>query len=225
MRFARAALRAADMPARDAAPTAAPAPSAAEAAFLAKIMRDLPARYPTRSRAIAAGYVRFTNEDDTGAISYVNVKAWNTIDPDVPAQLWYDVEGASDRRRLQRAARSPTRPPPGPRRSSASIPYAFTLGGAHIHYVHLRQGIGQMHVRQGVGRRRSTLSVGDVEHPTADGLVKPASSTTPPSVSTVFLFPAIYDVVGLGRAQPARPVRRPESERRPERNAGQGEDM
>ena len=87
------ALRAADMPSAMPAPTAAPAASAAEAAFLARIMRELPERYPTPQRAIAAGYVRFTNEDDTGAISYVNVRAWDTTDPDVPAQVWYDVKG------------------------------------------------------------------------------------------------------------------------------------
>jgi len=27
-------------------------------------------------------------KDDTGAISYVNVRAWDTTDPDVPAQVW-----------------------------------------------------------------------------------------------------------------------------------------
>ena len=38
------------------APTAAPAPSASESAFLAKIMRDLPQRYPNPPAAIRAGY-------------------------------------------------------------------------------------------------------------------------------------------------------------------------
>ncbi len=86
---------AADAPASAApAPTAAPAPSAAEAAFLAKIMRELPKRYPNPAAAAKAGYVRFTNEDQTGAISYANAGgSWTATDPLVPSQLWYDVRG------------------------------------------------------------------------------------------------------------------------------------
>ena len=32
-------------------------------------------------------------EDSTGAISYVNLRVWNSIDLNVPNQLWYDVKG------------------------------------------------------------------------------------------------------------------------------------
>ena len=41
-------------------------------------MRGLPKRYPNPAAATKAGYVRFTNEDETGAISYVNVGAAGT---------------------------------------------------------------------------------------------------------------------------------------------------
>src|SRR4030081_3893977 len=88
------AVSAADAPATPAAaPTAAPSPTASETVFLKKIMADLPKRYPNPEAANKAGYVRYTNEDETGAISYANTKAWNTTDPQVPAQLWYDVKG------------------------------------------------------------------------------------------------------------------------------------
>jgi len=185
-------LRAADMPAM-AAPTAAPAPSAAEAAFLARIMRDLPARYPTTQSAIAAGYVRFTNEDDTGAISYVNIRAWNTTDPDVPAQLWYDVKGrligADYSVRIADAPHGPALFGIDPKR--------FGREGAHIHFVTcaaMSMGSSPMCTYgRAVGAKRYA-TVGDIEHPTAEGLVKLEVVKNAAEVKTVFLFPAIYDV-------------------------------
>jgi hypothetical protein len=188
-----ASLRAADMAAPTPAPTAAPAPSAAEAAFLARIMRDLPARYPTPQRAIAAGYVRFSNEDDTGAISYVNTTAWNTTDPDVPAQLWYDVKGrligADYSVRIADA-------PSGPALFGIA-PSRFGKAGAHIHYVtcaaHAMGSMTTCVYGKAVGAKRYA-TVGDIEHPTAEGLVKLGVVTDPAGVATVFLYPAIYDV-------------------------------
>ncbi len=173
------------------APTAAPAPSAAEAAFLAKIMRDLPKRYPSTQSAVRAGYVRFTNEDKTGAISYVNIKAWNTTDPDVPAQLWYDVNG-----RLIGADFSVRRDPaasPAPPSLFGIDPKRFYTVGAHIHYVTCNKTSGKCVYGKAVGAAKYA-AIGDVEHPTADGLVKAGAVTDPASVSAVFLYPAIYDV-------------------------------
>jgi len=75
------------------APTAAPSPSAAEASFLKKIMTDLPKRYPTTQAAVKAGYLRYSNEDETGPISYANPTPWYPTAPHVPAPLWYAVNG------------------------------------------------------------------------------------------------------------------------------------
>jgi hypothetical protein len=178
-----------------AAPTAAPSPSAAESAFLAKIMRDLPKRYPTPQAAMRAGYVRFTNEDETGAISYVNTKAWNTTDPDVPAQLWYDVHG-----RLIGAdfsVRRDANATPAPQSERPSIlgvdPKRAISIGAHIHYVTCDKATGKCVYGKAVGAKKYA-TVGDVEHPTADGLVKVGAVKDAASVTTVFLYPAIYDV-------------------------------
>jgi hypothetical protein len=178
--------------AESAAPTPAPAPNVAEASFLATIMRDLPARYPTPEKAIAAGYVRFTNEDDTGAISYVNLKAWNTTDPDVPAQLWYDVKGrligADYSVRIADAPNGPALFGIDPKR--------FGHEGAHIHYVtceSMQSGPQMCTYGKAVGAKRYA-TVGDIEHPTAQGLVQLGVVKDPASVKTVFLFPAIYDV-------------------------------
>src|SRR5579862_2279067 len=65
--------------------------SPSEATFISSIQKDLMARYPHASDAVAAGYVRYTNEDDTGAISYANLH-WES-DPAHPSQLWYDKNG------------------------------------------------------------------------------------------------------------------------------------
>ena len=126
-------------------PTAAPAPSAAESAFLAKIMRDLPKRYPNPAAATKAGYVRFTNEDETGAISYANTKAWNTTDPDVPAQLWYDVKGrliGADFSVRRDADATPAPKPERPSILGMDPKRAITIG-AHIHYVTCDKATGK----------------------------------------------------------------------------------
>jgi hypothetical protein len=70
-----------------------PLPTVAEQPFIAKIQRDIPVRFATIASAQKAGYFQYTGEDNTGAISYVNLKVWNSIDLDVPNQLWYDVNG------------------------------------------------------------------------------------------------------------------------------------
>jgi hypothetical protein len=187
------AARAAETPAP--APTAAPSPSAAEAAFLKKVMTSLPQRYPTTQSAMKAGYVRYTNEDETGAISYVNVKAWDTTDADVPAQLWYDVKG-----RLIGADFSVRRDPdatPAPKAARPSLfgidPLRVITIGAHIHYVTCDKTTGKCVYGKAVGAKKYA-AVGDVEHPTADGLVKVGAVKDAASVSAVFLYPAIYDV-------------------------------
>src|SRR5579863_4601 len=66
--------------------------STAEKAFVAGIQADLMQRFPTSADAIKAGYVRYTGEDDTGAISYAN-KQWQSADAQHPSQLWYDKSG------------------------------------------------------------------------------------------------------------------------------------
>jgi hypothetical protein len=207
-----------------AAPTAAPAPSAAETAFLAKIMHDLPQRYPTPQSAIRAGYVRFTNEDASGAISYVNVKAWNTTDPDVPAQLWYDVKG-----RLIGADFSVRRDPnaspaPGPPSLFGIDPKRFYTVGAHIHYVVCDKASGKCVYGKAIGAKKYA-AVGDVEHPTAEGLVKAGAVTDPAAVSTVFLYPSIYDVSVWVVPNPLGQFADKNPNVTPSAAAGRGEDM
>lgn len=80
------------MPAATPAPMS-PMPTAAEQPFIAKIQKDIPARFATIAAAQKAGFFQYTGEDKTGAISYVNLKVWNSTDLDMPNQLWYDANG------------------------------------------------------------------------------------------------------------------------------------
>jgi hypothetical protein len=79
-------------PAASAAPMS-PQPTAAERPFIAKIQAEIPPRFGTVAAAQKAGFFQYTGEDKTGAISYVNLKVWNSIDLDMPNQLWYDANG------------------------------------------------------------------------------------------------------------------------------------
>lgn len=79
-------------------PAAAPAkispmPTAAEQPFISRLQQEIPRRYATVDAAKKAGYFQYTQEDSTGAISYVNLKYWNSLDFNFPNQLWYDVNG------------------------------------------------------------------------------------------------------------------------------------
>jgi len=67
-------------------------PTASEMPFVNAVTADLTARFPTASDARKAGYVRFTDEDNTGAISYAS-RQWTSADQQHPSQLWYDVNG------------------------------------------------------------------------------------------------------------------------------------
>lgn len=74
-------------------PKLPPQPTAAEAPFVAKLQQTIAPRFSTIAAAEKAGYFAYTPEDETGAISYVNLKIWNGLELELPNQLWYDVKG------------------------------------------------------------------------------------------------------------------------------------
>ncbi|HEX3468843.1 MAG TPA: hypothetical protein VHT05_12270 [Candidatus Elarobacter sp.] len=213
-----------NMGAPTAAPTAAPAPSPAEAAFLAKIMRDLPRLYPTTQSATHAGYMRFTNEDRTGAISYVNIAHWNTTDPDQPAQLWYDANGRLIGADFSQRRDPNASPSPGPPSLFGISPSRFYTVGAHVHYVLCDKSSGKCAYGKAISAKKYA-TVGDVEHPTADGLVKAGNVSDPSAVSFVFLYPAIYDVSVWVVPNPLGQFADKNPNVTPSPNAGRGEDM
>jgi len=172
-------------------PTPAPTPatmSASEKKFVSDVTASLNKRFPTPAAAEKAGYVRYTNEDETGAISYAN-NHWDSTSEDLPSQLWYDVNG-----RLLGADYSvlfdehPTAPA-----LFGIDPARFGEENAHIHYV-VKNGDGSLSFSRAVGAKKYAAAGLDPMHPTAAGLVKIGSVTSPDQVATVFLFPHIWDV-------------------------------
>jgi hypothetical protein len=159
-------------------------PSAAEKPFVETIAPDLQARFPTTAAAIRAGYIRYTDEDDTGAISYAN-REWSSADEKHPSQLWYDVKG-----RLLGADFSVPYATQRPEKFGLD-PQRWQKFGLHVHY-----GIkGPTGVTYGsIGPAAFAKTGGDAEHPTAAMLVAAGIAKSPSDVAFVFTFPAIWDV-------------------------------
>ena len=159
-------------------------PAAAEKPFVEAVTADLNARFATTAEARRAGYIRYTDEDDTGAISYANLK-WTSVDEKHPSQLWYDVRG-----RLIGADYSVP--------YTAERPSKFGLDamrwqrfGAHVHY-----GLtGPSGTVYGATDAKAMIKAGaSVEHPTPAALVDAGIAKHASDVRFVFEFPAIWDV-------------------------------
>jgi hypothetical protein len=165
--------------------TPAPSPNAAEGAFVARIQADLNKRFPTTADAEKAGYIRFTDEDDTGVISYAN-RQWTSADAAHPSQLWYDVKG-----RLVGADFSV--PATATKPSLWGIdPTRWSHFGQHIHYG-LAGPDGTVKFG-GTSAKKYEAAGGDPLHPTAAGLVKMGVAPSADQVKFVFVFPAIWDL-------------------------------
>jgi hypothetical protein len=160
-------------------------PTAAEQPFVAKATADLQARFPTTADAVKAGYMRYTDEDETGSISYTNQK-WTSADVDHPSQLWYDVKG-----RLLGADYSVplTSAPP---KLFGVDPARWETFHAHVHYG-LTGSDGTV-TYGGVGPKTMAKGDGTVEHPTAAALVAAGVAKKAEDVKFVFTFPAIWDL-------------------------------
>jgi hypothetical protein len=163
--------------------------SAAEKAFVRAIQLDLTTRYPTAAAAVKAGYVRYTEPDDTGAISYANFQ-WVTSDPKHPSQLWYDRQG---------------------RLLGADFSVPFSAGQArpdlwgvnagrwvemdgHMHWV-TKDASGKMTYDLWMPDSKFTAGGGNTTKPTAADLVTMKKVASASDVVTVFHFPSIWDLI------------------------------
>jgi hypothetical protein len=168
-----------------AADTLSPKPQGAEVAFVSGIQKDLNARFSTVAQAQAAGYFRYTNEDNTGAISYANLQ-WTSNDPQHPSQLWYSVKGQF----LGADFSQPyTTTPPS---LWGVNPARWVKFGAHIHYILDNAG---KETYAATSIKRFVAAGGDPKNPQADTLVKMGIAKDASSVKRVFLFPAIWDLI------------------------------
>jgi hypothetical protein len=162
--------------------------SSAERQFVSQVSTTLNRRYASPADAEKAGYVRYTNEDETGAISYAN-EYWESTSEGRPSQLWYDVKGrllGADYSVL--VAKHPT--PPA---LFGITPSRFFEENAHIHYV-VKNADGSLAYGRAVGVKKYAAAGLDPMHPTAAGLVKVGAVASPDQVASVFLFPHIWDV-------------------------------
>ncbi len=180
------------------APTAtmSPYPQGPEAAFVKSIAADLQHRFPTPDAAEAAGYFRYTNVDEDGAISYTNLH-WQSGNPHEPSQLWYDAQGnllGADFSALQSSS------PSQPQVWGVNF-HRWTSFREHIHYV-LTQPDGTQKYG-GVGAKKFAAAGGDVDDPKAETLVKMGLATSTAQVAHVFLFPSIWDLIVWVKPNPA----------------------
>jgi hypothetical protein len=163
--------------------------NASENAFVTSISSYLMKTYPTAADAEKAGYIRYTNEDDTGAISYANLQ-WQSPDIHHPSQLWYDKNGnllGADYSVL--VATSPSRP-----QLWGVNPGRWVEFDGHIHWVG-KNSAGQPTYDNYAMDKDFIAAGGDPQHPTAQTLVvmKKVSSTN--DVVTIFHFPSIWDLI------------------------------
>jgi hypothetical protein len=179
-------------------PTPAPAASTAEQSFVSTVTSDLQSRFATTAQATAAGYFRYTDEDQTGAISWVNIKSWQS-DEQHPSQLWYDANGrliGADFSVLQ--SNSKARPEIWGVAPSRWLDFS----PGHVHFgIKTATGVAY----GGAGAKSMAKIGGTVDHPTAADVVKigmlphyktlkiPAAQTAS-DVAFVFPFPAIWDL-------------------------------
>ncbi len=161
--------------------------SASETAFVKSIQADLMARFPHASDAEKAGYVRYTSEDDTGAISYANMQ-W-TSDPTHPSQLWYDKNG-----NLLGADFSVPRPNKEPRPNLWGInPGRWVDFDGHIHWV--AKADGKLIYDQYLMNDDWVKAGGSLTHPSAQTVVAAGKVPSASNVVTVFEFPTIWDLI------------------------------
>jgi hypothetical protein len=164
-------------------------PIGAEVQFVQSIQADLMHRFPTAADAEKAGYLRFTYEDSTGAISYAN-RQWQSADPQHPSQLWYDVKGnllGADFSVLQSNS-------PKPPHLWGVNPARWVTFRAHVHYIATDPQTKQP-AYGAIRMSRFTAAGGNPANPTADVLAKAGVVKDASSVQTVFTFPAIWDLI------------------------------
>lgn len=199
------ALAAAQTPMSSSLPAVAPMkmspmPTAAEQPFVAKIQRDIPPRFATIAAAEKAGYFQYTAEDKTGAISYVNLNVWNSIDPNVPNQLWYDASGKllgvdytildSQSATVPAALFGYAIDPSRWLHRTAHMHFGFTLPDGSLKFGAM--AVGKFTDAGGVAsENQATLASNKV------ALVKAGvpGLTSPEQVKFVFLHPAMWDLI------------------------------
>ena len=162
--------------------------SPTETAFVKAIQSDLMKRFPTARDAERAGYVRYTNADSTGAISYANFQ-WQSSDPRHPSQLWYDKNGILLGADFSQIKTSDVRPS-----IFGTNPGRLYEFDDHVHYV-LKGADGKLVYDKWVMAPRYRAAGGDPAHPTAAQLVAMGRASSASQIVTIFDMPSIWDLI------------------------------
>ncbi|MDQ6931590.1 MAG: hypothetical protein M3160_00275 [Candidatus Eremiobacteraeota bacterium] len=170
-------------------------PTLRELPFVTSVAKDLQHRFASIAEAQRAGYTRYTDEDDTGAISYANRK-WSS-DSKHPSQLWYDVHG-----NLLGADFSVLKT------DSAKAPHLWDIDSrrwqyfpAHVHYI-LLNADGSLKYGA-IGVAKFVRAGGNIFAPQADVLVKAKVAKSGDDVRSVFLFPELWDLIVWVKPNPS----------------------
>ncbi len=168
--------------------TLSPMPQGPEVAFVKSIQKDLNARFPTSADAVKAGYFRYGNEDEDGAISYANLQ-WQSGNPQQPSQLWYDVHGnllGADFSVLQSSS-------PQPPAIWGVNYHRWVSFREHLHYI--LAGPNGTEVYGATSAKKFAAAGGNVDDPQAATLVKMGIAKNASDVKRVFLFPSLWDLI------------------------------
>jgi hypothetical protein len=164
--------------------------NASENAFVTSMAADLMVRFPTATDAEKAGYVRYTTEDETGAISYANFR-WQSADIRHPSQLWYDKNGlllGADYSVLVSTASS--RP-----QLWGVNPGRWVEFDGHVHWVTRDAATGKLTYDNWARENAFIAAGGNLQHPSATTLVAMKKVSSADQVTTIFHFPAIWDLI------------------------------
>jgi hypothetical protein len=162
--------------------------SASEKAFVAEAQAALASRFASASDAEKAGFVRYTSEDESGAISYAN-RQWQSSDANHPSQLWYDKHGqllGADFSRLKSADTPPN--------LWGINPGRWFEFDRHMHFV-TRKPDGTIVYDQYVADDDWLAAGGSLQDPSPATLVKLGKVTSASEVVTLFNFPAVWDLI------------------------------
>jgi hypothetical protein len=162
--------------------------SASEKQFVSSIQADLMKRFPTAADAEKAGYVRYTNEDNTGAISYANLQ-WQSADIRHPSQLWYDKNGQLLGADFSVQTDSNARPD-----LFGVNPGRWYEFDDHVHWVG-RDAKGNATYDNYVMAPKFKAAGGDPAHPSAADLVRMHKVEKTSDVVAVFDMPRIWDLI------------------------------
>lgn len=177
-------------------PTYFGAESPSEFAFAAAVQADIGRRFPTAADAERAGYVRYTSEDDTGAISYAN-KRWESSDPKHPSQLWYDKNG-----KILGADFSRLKTSDSPPKLWGVNPGRWWEFDRHMHYVTRDPQTGKITYDLYEADDDWLSAGGSLTDPRPETLVKMGRVKQASDVVTLFNFPAVWDLMVWVRPNP-----------------------